>query len=194
MRHRIKTKQLGRNTKQRQALFKTMVRNLVLNGAVTTTQAKAKAIQPIAEKLITKSKNDVLSSRRYLHEFFGKRDIVNTLVDRIAPVFKDRTSGYTRIVMLGNRRGDNAELVRLELVEKPEVLATLKKPDATSAKTIKAKSKSQSKPETETEKTKKSATKSVQAVAEKSTKAKNTNLSSKRSGKDTRSIVASKKK
>lgn len=191
MRHRLKTKQLGRNTKQRQALFKSLVRNLILNGSITTTQAKAKVIRPIAEKLITKSKTDTIATRRNLHEFFGKRDAVNTLVDRIAPVFTDRTSGYTRIIMLGNRRGDNAEVVRIELVNKPEVLSTLKKPVAADIKVAKLKSSTKA---VEKEKPKKTAVKSVKAVAEKATKATNTNILAKKSGKDTRSIAASKKK
>jgi len=205
MRHRLKTKQLGRNTKQRQALFKSLVRNLILNGSITTTQAKAKVVQPIAEKLITKSKTDSVVARRHLHEFFGKRDAVNTLVDRIAPVFKNRTSGYTRIVMLGNRRGDNAEVVRIELVDKPGVLSTLKKPvaaDIKAAKAAKSKAKktaekaekTETKEPKEAEKPKKSVIQSVKAVAEKATKATNTNILARKSGKDTRSIAASKKK
>lgn len=118
MRHRKKTKTLGRDTKSRKALFRNLVRALVEHGYVETTEAKAKEIKRIADKLIGKAQNDTLATRRQLHSFFGKRDIVNTLVDRVAPAMKDRKSGFSTIERIGNRRGDNTELVKLSLVEK----------------------------------------------------------------------------
>jgi large subunit ribosomal protein L17 len=198
MRHRVQTKQLGRNTKQRQALFKSLVRDLLTHGSITTTQAKAKTIRPIAEKIITKAKVDSIATRRHLHLFFGKRDAVNTLVDRIAPAFAGRSSGYTRIVFVGNRRGDNAEMVKLELVDQPEILSTLRKPAKDTGKTVvvkenKSKNKVE-KPAAKEEKPGVVANPSVLAVATKETKATKTNFSAKKSGQTTRSITASKKK
>lgn len=120
MRHRIASKQLGRDTKHREALLKNLLRELVEHGAITTTQAKAKVIKPMADKIVTKAKQGDLAARRSLHQIFGKRDVVNTLVDRVAPVFKNRTSGFTRITQVGVRSGDNATLVSLSWVEQVE--------------------------------------------------------------------------
>lgn len=111
-------------------MLKNGLRNLMLHGEIKTTQAKAKEFKRLADKLINKALVDTVPSRRSLHQFFGKRDIVNSLVDRVAPAFKERKSGFTRIVKIGRRRGDNVEMVRLELINKPENLGTLKKPSA----------------------------------------------------------------
>lgn len=185
MRHRVQTKQLGRNTKQRQALLKSLVRELVVHGAITTTQAKAKAVRPIADKLIGRAKTDTVSNRRLLHEFFGKRDVVNSLFERVAPVFSKRTSGFTRIVNLGIRRGDNAQVVRLELVEKPEILHTLKNP---TPKTKDAKAKVTKTSKTKAAETKKAEVKTAKATkvakAEKATKASTPKKAAKSSKKE----------
>lgn len=135
MRHRVKKSFFNRDTKHRQAMLKNGLRNLVLNGELVTTAAKAKEYKRLADKLITQALKDTVQARRQLHEFFGKRDVVNSLVDRIAPLFKDRISGFTRITKEGIRRGDNTEMVKLALVVKPENLGSLKNPDqAQSAK------------------------------------------------------------
>lgn len=185
MRHRVQTKQLSRNTKQRQALFKSLVRELVLHGAIKTTEAKAKAIKPIADKIIGKARSNDIATRRVLHEFFGKRDIVNTLVDRVAPAFTKRTSGFTRIVPVGIRRGDNTKIVKIELVKQVEGPATLKKPVAVK-KTIAKKPKTEAAP--------KKAKKSVAQKAEKTVAAKSSAQNSKRKSTTTKSVAASKKK
>lgn len=193
MKHRVKTKQLGRNTKQRQALFKGLTRSLILDGSIVTTMAKAKAVQPIVDKLISRSRTGSLASRRQLHSFFGKRDSVNTMVDRVIPASTARVSGYTKITALGSRRGDNAEMAKLELVDKPEALGTLKKPEAvTATKASKAHSNKEDKASKSKQDKKPSlGVKAVVAKAEKATKA---NISTKKSGQSTRSITASKKK
>lgn len=116
MRHRVKTRQFNRNTNQRKALLRELVRSLVSVGTISTTKAKAKEVQRITDKLIVKAQKNSVPARRKLHQFFGKRDIVNTLVDRVAPAMGDRNSGFTRIVELGKRRGDNATLVELQFV------------------------------------------------------------------------------
>ncbi len=120
MRHRVASKQLQRDTKHRESLIKNLVRALFEHGAITTTRIKAKVAQPVAEHMITTARGGSLSARRVLHTYFGKRDVVNTLVDRIAPAITTRTSGYTRITEVGTRAGDNATLVTLSLVDMPE--------------------------------------------------------------------------
>jgi len=126
MRHRIKKRHLNRDTKHRKALFKNLLRALITHGEITTTEAKAKEVKRIGDKIVFKAINNDLKTRRLLHRFFGRRDVVNTLVDRIAPEMKSRVGGYTRITKIGKRRGDNALLVNLSLVNKPEKLKTLK--------------------------------------------------------------------
>lgn len=137
MRHRQKTKQLGRDTKSRKALLRNLVRSLVEHGQVETTEAKAKEVKRWADKLIGKAQTDSLNTRRQLHTFFGKRDVVNTLVDRVAPAMKDRKSGFSRIEKLGTRRGDNSKVVKLSLVEKEIHKAGLKSPEPKKVETKK---------------------------------------------------------
>jgi large subunit ribosomal protein L17 len=127
MRHRRHVKRLNRDTNHRKMLFRNLVRSLVESGEIVTTEVKAKETQRIADKLIGKAKTDSLATRRTLHQFFGRRDVVNTLVDTVAPVFATRVSGFTRITTVGTRRGDNTKVVTLSLVEKPAKLGTLKK-------------------------------------------------------------------
>jgi len=128
MRHRVKKSFFNRDTKHRQAMLKNCLRNLVVWGEIKTTHAKAKEIKRLSDKIIAQALTNSVISRHKLHQIFGKRDVVNTLIDRIAPAFKGRKSGFTRIVKIGRRRGDNAELVKLELVSKPENLGSLKNP------------------------------------------------------------------
>lgn len=127
--HQVKKTTLGKDTQHRQAFLRNGLRNLITHGQIKTTKAKAKELKRWADKLIYRAQTDTPASRRQLHRFFGKRDIVNTLVERIAPLFKKRHSGFTRIKPYGIRRGDNTKLVVLELIKKPEVLGTLKNPN-----------------------------------------------------------------
>jgi large subunit ribosomal protein L17 len=126
MRHRSTSKKLNRDTKSRKALFRGLVRSLVETGSIVTTEVKAKEIKRIADKLIGKAKTDSLETRRNLHKFFGVRDVVNTLVEKIAPEFSDRVSGFTRVTKLGVRRGDNTPMAKLSLIKMPQEIGTLK--------------------------------------------------------------------
>ena len=128
MRHRVKTKQLGRNTKARKHLLIGQVRSLLLYGSITTTRAKAKEIARLTDTYISKAKSDSVATRRQLHTFFGKRDVVNALVDSIAPLFPDKVSGFTTISDVGTRRGDNAQLARVALTTQPENIGTFAAP------------------------------------------------------------------
>lgn len=148
MRHRVKTRQFDRDTKQRKALLRGLVRSLLEQGSITTTKQKAKEVKRWADKLIGKAKTDTISVRRQLHTFFGKRDVVNTLVDRVAPSMGKRVSGFTTIKNVGKRRGDNAEMVTLELIEMPDRVGTLKSDQAqkSATKSKKSSAKKTSKP------------------------------------------------
>ncbi len=126
MRHRVTHKHFNRDRNQRQALLKGLVRSLIVDGTITTTVTKAKETKRIADKLIHKAQTDSVMTRRVLHRFFGRRDVVNTLVERVAPAMKERVSGFTTIAPVANRRGDNAELATLSLMTIAEVPAELK--------------------------------------------------------------------
>ena len=124
MKHRRKGRKLNRSTKHRSALYKNLSLSLFKHGAIKTTEAKAKAVSRFVDKLITTAKKNTISSRRKIAKTFGKRQSVNHLVDVVAPQLK-RTSGFTRIVRLGKRQGDDTMMVRMELLDykksQPEV-------------------------------------------------------------------------
>lgn len=121
MRHQIFGRQLNRTSKQRKGLFKNLMLSLVQHGAIETTEAKAKSIRGLADKMIHRAQDNSMATARVLASFFGTREVVQKLMQEVAPAMKDRVSGFTRIIRLGRRQGDNAEMVRLELVQKPEV-------------------------------------------------------------------------
>lgn len=118
MRHRIAGKKLNRSTKHRKALFKNLARELFLHGEITTTEVKAKAVRPIAEKLITRAKKQDLASRRMIQAYFNDRKATTRLVDQVVPQLNKRDSGYTRIQRVGVRRGDDTMMVTLSLVDR----------------------------------------------------------------------------
>lgn len=113
-------KKLSLDRSQRKALFKNLINALIIHDQIKTTEAKAKAIRRLVEKLITKGKEQTLHARRLIAAFLQNKKAVNKIVDELAPLFKKRPGGFTRIIRLGERRGDKAPIVRLELVEKPE--------------------------------------------------------------------------
>lgn len=115
MRHRKSTITLSRPPHARKALVKNLLTSFALHGKIKTTEAKAKAIRPEAERLITVAKRGTLASRRYLLQSVDTENAVKAMIDTIAPKMKDRNGGYTRIVKLGPRKGDGAEMVQLEL-------------------------------------------------------------------------------
>jgi large subunit ribosomal protein L17 len=128
MRHGIAHNHFNRDSKGRKSLFKNLVIELIEHGSMTTTKPRAKEIRRIADTLIHKAQTDTLTVRRTLHRFFGRRDVVNTLVERIAPAVTatGRVSGFTTMTAAGTRRGDNSEVVTLSLVAQPEKVGTLK--------------------------------------------------------------------
>ena len=116
MRHRIQGKKLGRDSAQRKALLRNLVTSFLEKERIRTTLAKAKATRPVAEKMITLGKKNSLHSRRLALRYIYKREVVKKLFDDIGPRFSERPGGYTRIVKIGPRAGDGAEMALLELV------------------------------------------------------------------------------
>lgn len=127
MRHRVAGKKIGRKTAHRKALFKNMVTALFRHDRIETTIIKARALRPIAEKLITKSKKNDLHNRRIISLMVRDKTVLKRLFDEIAPRYSDRPGGYTRIIKLGFRPGDAAMMAQLELVDAPEKIIKEKK-------------------------------------------------------------------
>ena len=117
MSHRIDGRKLSRKQGPRLALFKNLTVSVLRYEKIQTTEAKAKEIRPRVERVITLAKRGDLAARRQvIAEFPNEPLVVDKLFDEIAPKYADRTSGYTRIVRIGRRLGDSAEIVQLELV------------------------------------------------------------------------------
>ena len=117
MRHNKAGRRLGRTTSHRIAMFRNMVTSLLEHERITTTDAKAKELRSIAEKMITLGKRGDLHAVRQAASFIRDKKVVTKLFSTIAPRYKERAGGYTRIVKLGSRPGDNAQLSLIELVE-----------------------------------------------------------------------------
>jgi large subunit ribosomal protein L17 len=116
MRHRNKNIILGREKKQRTALFRSLAENLILHGKITTTEAKAKALRSVVEPLISKARKGDLASLRSVGEFLYTEKALKKLVKDVAPKYKSRQGGYTRVIKLAPRRMDAAKMARIELV------------------------------------------------------------------------------
>ncbi|PAW93317.1 50S ribosomal protein L17 [Mucilaginibacter sp. MD40] len=117
MRHGKKVNHLGRTDSHRKAMMSNMASSLILHKRITTTLAKAKALRVYVEPLLTKSKNDTTHSRRTVFSYLQDKDTVNILFREVAEKIANRPGGYTRIVKLENRLGDNAEMAIIELVD-----------------------------------------------------------------------------
>lgn len=117
MRHRKARLQLNRFTSWRRATLKSLVKNLLIQQSIKTTKTKAKAVRPLIEELISLAKLNTLSGKRQAFRILGEHRLVSLLFNDIGPRFNNRVGGYTRILSLGPRRGDNAELVIFELTE-----------------------------------------------------------------------------
>ena len=117
MRHARTGKKLGRDSAHRKALYSNLAGALIEHGRIRTTVTKAKAVKPLAEQMITLGRRGDLHARRQATSFLRSRDVVHKLFAEVAPLFKDRPGGYTRIVKIGPRPGDAAEMAYLELVD-----------------------------------------------------------------------------
>ena len=116
MRHRNGHRKLSRNTPHRRALLRNLVTDLLDHGRLMTTLPKAKEVRPLAEKMITLGKRDNLHARRQLQAYLLREAVAKKVFDTIAPRFADRKGGYSRIIKLGNRKGDGADLAIIELL------------------------------------------------------------------------------
>ena len=117
MRHRKAGRQLRRTSEQKLALMRNLATSLIEAESIETTEAKAKELRPFVEKLITKAKEGTLHARRLAGRHVQKRAAADKLFQEIGPRFASRSGGYTRILKTGHRKGDGAEMARIELVE-----------------------------------------------------------------------------
>jgi|SRR3989338_6645751 len=116
MRHRKKGKILDRKKGSRQALLRSLATSVIIYEKVKTTQAKAKAVKPLVEKLVTIAKKNDLTARRKLLDVLYHKKAVNKALEILGPRYKDVNGGYTRIIKLGQRQGDGAEMAQIEFV------------------------------------------------------------------------------
>ena len=117
MRHRKANKKLSRKTAPRKVLFKDLAAGMLRHQRITTTFAKAKEMRKVMDKLITLGKKGGVNNRRKAYELLNDRDLIFTLFNEVAPRFKDRVGGYTRVIPANERRGDGVQMAILELTE-----------------------------------------------------------------------------
>ena len=110
------TRKLGRSSDHRSAMMRAMVTYLFENGKIETTVTRAKEVRAVAEKMITLGKTNTLHSKRQVYSYITKEEVAKKVFDEIAPKYEDRNGGYTRIIKIGPRRGDAAEMAIIELV------------------------------------------------------------------------------
>lgn len=134
MRKRVYGRKLSRDTNERKALFRSLAVGIFTHGKIDTTEAKAKAVRPWIEKLITRSKENTLHSRRTLLSELPNPTLVEKMLTAVGPTFASRPGGYTRIIRIGPRLGDNAPVVRLEFVED---IKEVKKPKVAAKRVVK---------------------------------------------------------
>jgi large subunit ribosomal protein L17 len=155
MRKRVFGKQLSRGRKAREALFKSLFEELILHGRIVTTKAKAKAIQGSVDKLVGLGKKNTVAARREAARVLrNKRDLIEILFKKVAPAFKQRQSGFTRMTLLSKRKGDGAQMASIEWVEKIEMVEPKAKEDkaVTTKGAKKVKKETVKKPERKTKK------------------------------------------
>ena len=116
MRHQVSGRKLSRLSSHRWALYKNLVTDLLSKGKIITTEAKAREIRGLVEKMVTLGKDGTLASRRRALAFSNDKKVVAKLFEEIGPGYSERAGGYTRLVKLGPRKGDNAAMAQIELV------------------------------------------------------------------------------
>lgn len=137
MKHRIAGRRLDRTTEHRTAMFKNMVTSLLRHERIETTTPKAKELKRIADKVITLAKKGSPHARRQAYRQVRDVEVLNKLFETIGPRFAKRPGGYTRIVKIGRRAGDNAEVAMIELVERTPAEAPAEKKDEKAEKKAK---------------------------------------------------------
>ena len=109
-------RKLGRTNKHRRSMLANLTKDLIMNERIETTETRAKEVRSMAEKIITIGKNDSLHAKRQVYSFITKETVAKKVFDEISPKYKERNGGYTRIIKIGPRRGDAAEMAIIELV------------------------------------------------------------------------------
>jgi len=138
MNKKIFGRKLSRSRPAREALFSSLIRGMILNGKIVTTHAKAKAVQGDLEHMVTLAKRaDIASRRRALAYLDNGKEITGILFNQIGPVFSGRISGFTRLIRLPERKGDNAKMTRIEWTEKVELKAKVKREKVKKEKAVK---------------------------------------------------------
>lgn len=150
MRHGKKINHLGRQTAHRKSMLANMACSLIEHKRINTTVAKAKALKQFVEPMITKSKEDTTHNRRIVMARLRQKDAVTELFRDVAPKIADRPGGYTRIIKLGNRLGDNADMAMIELVDYNEIYNAEKKAKKTTRRSRRGGSKPAAAPVVET--------------------------------------------
>jgi large subunit ribosomal protein L17 len=143
MRHGKKVNHLGRKTAHRKAMLANMACSLIEHKRINTTVAKAKALKQFVEPLVTKSKEDTTHNRRIVFSRLRQKDAVTELFKEVSVKVGDRPGGYTRIIKLGNRQGDNADMAMIELVDYNEIYNADKKAKKTTRRSRRGGSKTE---------------------------------------------------
>jgi large subunit ribosomal protein L17 len=125
VRHRVYGRHLNRDKNERTALFRGLIRHLILNESITTTESKAKAIKGLVDKLISRSKQDTNAAKNVIMSNLPQKEVTEKLIKEIGPRYQNRQSGFTNTVRLGTRKGDGTMMVKMSLVE--EIKETSKK-------------------------------------------------------------------
>ena len=138
MRHRVEGRKFGREKAHRTAMFRNLVKSIIVSpqGRIETTEAKAKSLRSVVDRLITYAKKDSVASRRLAYSVLGNRTLVKKLFEEVAPLMAERNGGYTRVLKTGYRKGDSAPMAIIEFV-KAETQHEEKKHDEKKAKGVK---------------------------------------------------------
>lgn len=131
MKHGVKAKHFNRDNSSRKALLKNLLRALFEHGEIKSSEARIKETKRLADKMISKALENTSSARRELHKFFGRRDVVNSLIDQIAPAVGDKKSGFTTVKKIAARRGDNTVVFKLSLLTGDKKVTSFKKEKVT---------------------------------------------------------------
>ena len=148
MKHGVKAKHFNRDTQSRKALLRNSLRGLIEHGQIETSEARAKEIRRLADKLINQAQKGDVATRRRIHRYFGKRDVVNTLFDQVVPAVAERKSGFCSLEKLANRRGDNMPVYRLSLLVEEKKWQSLKNDSNKTDKKASASKKTETKKKT----------------------------------------------
>ena len=141
MRHHVFGRHLNRDYQHRKALLQNLLKSLIKEGVITTSEAKAKAIQGQFDKLVTKAKKGTVHHRRQIHTVVQSTTLVNRLVDELAPLTKDRVSGFTRLTRIKFQTGNDQLLCRLEMIDYKKSVTPVEKTNKKEAKLKKAEAK-----------------------------------------------------